>query len=82
MLIFIESENFPESITNNIKLIDSISGIGRLTAITLISEIGDIDGFIKPKYLVAFLVLIASLMSYVILKVMIIKFQKVKQIYR
>nr|WP_242951085.1 hypothetical protein [Clostridium saccharobutylicum] len=46
------------------------------------SEIGDIDGFIKPKYLVAFLVLIASLMSYVILKVMIIKFQKVKQIYR
>jgi len=52
--IFIQSEAFPESIRNNIELIDSIPGIGRLTAITLIAEIGDIDGFIKPKHLVAF----------------------------
>ena len=51
---FIQSETFPESIRNNIELIDSIPGIGQLTAITLIAEIGDIDGFIKPKYLVAF----------------------------
>jgi len=52
--IFIQSETFPESIRNNIELIDSIPGIGQLTAITLIAEIGDIDGFIKPKHLVAF----------------------------
>ena len=51
---FIESEDFTESIRNNIELIDSIPGIGRLTAITLMAEIGDIDGFIKPKHLVAF----------------------------
>jgi hypothetical protein len=50
----IESSEFPESIRNNIELINSIPGIGRLTAITLIAEIGDINGFIKPKHLVAF----------------------------
>lgn len=50
----IKSETFPESIRNNIKLIDSIPGIGRLTAITLIAEIGDISAFLKPKHLVAF----------------------------
>ena len=33
---------------------NSIPGIGRLTAITIIAEIGDIDGFVKPKHLVAF----------------------------
>lgn len=49
----IESSEFPESIKENIELINSIPGIGRLTAITLI---GDINGFIKPKYLVAFFV--------------------------
>lgn len=43
-----------ESIKKNIELIDSIPDIGHLTAITLIAEIGDIDGFIKPKHLVAF----------------------------
>lgn len=51
---FIGSETFPESIKNNIELIDSIPGIGRLTAITLIAEIGDISSFLKPKHLVAF----------------------------
>lgn len=50
----IESSEFPESVKKNIELIDSIPGIGRLTAITLIAEIGDINGFIKPKHLVAF----------------------------
>ena len=48
------SNDFPEQIKNNIDLIDSIPGVGRLTAITLIAEIGDIDGFVKPKHLVAF----------------------------
>ena len=51
---FIQSETFPKSIRNNIELIDSIPGIGQLTAITLIAEIGYNDGFIKPKHLVAF----------------------------
>jgi transposase len=51
---FIQSETFPESIRNNIELIDSIPGIGQLTAITIIAEIGNIDGFLKPKHLVAF----------------------------
>ncbi|WP_154861708.1 transposase, partial [Clostridium diolis] len=51
---FIQSETFPESIRANIELIDSIPGIGQLTAITIIAEIGDIDGFLKPKHLVAF----------------------------
>jgi hypothetical protein len=50
----LESSEFPKSIKENIELIDSITGIGRLTAITLIAEIGDINGFIKPKHLVAF----------------------------
>lgn len=50
----IESSEFPESIKTNIELINSIPGVGRLTAITLIAEIGDINGFIKPKHLVAF----------------------------
>ncbi|WP_455794958.1 transposase [Clostridium butyricum] len=50
----IESSEFPESIKENIKLINSIPGMRHLTAITLIAEIGDINGFIKPKHLVAF----------------------------
>ncbi|KLE16886.1 IS110 family transposase [Clostridium sp. C8] len=50
----ISSNNFPEQIKKNIELIDSIPGIGRLTAITLMAEIGNIGGFIKPKHLVAF----------------------------
>ena len=50
----INSPNFSEQIRKNIELINSIPGIGRLTAITIIAEIGDIDGFVKPKHLVAF----------------------------
>lgn len=50
----INATDFPNQIKKNIDLVDSIPGIGSLTAITLIAEIGDIDGFIKPKHLVAF----------------------------
>lgn len=50
----INSSEFPEQIRTNIDLVDSIPGVGYLTAVTLISEIGDINGFIKPKHLVAF----------------------------
>lgn len=50
----INSINFPTQIKKNIDLLDSIPGVGPVTAITLIAEIGDINGFIKPKHLVAF----------------------------
>ena len=52
--LLINSDNFPKQIKTNIELIDSIPGVGHLTAITLIAEIGDITGFLKPKHLVAF----------------------------
>ncbi len=50
----LSDEQFPKDIVNNIKLLQSIPGIGELTAITLMSEIGDIKNFTKPKHLVAF----------------------------
>ncbi|WP_291568889.1 MULTISPECIES: IS110 family transposase [unclassified Clostridium] len=50
----INSTNFPKQVRTNIELLTSIPGIGGLTAITLVAEIGDINGFIKPKHLVAF----------------------------
>lgn len=50
----LNSDDFPEEIRRNIDLIDSIPGISRFSAISLIAEIGDITGFIKPKHLVAF----------------------------
>ena len=50
----IKSNSFPKQDRTNIELLNSIPGIGELTAITLVAEIGDIDGFIKPKHLVAF----------------------------
>lgn len=51
---YITSNDFPESLKTNIELINSIPGIGYLTAVTIIAEIGDIKRFIKPKHLVAF----------------------------
>lgn len=50
----INSSTFPEDIRNNINLIDSIPGVGYLTAITIIAEIGDINNFMKPNHLVSF----------------------------
>jgi len=50
----INNPNSPREIEKNINLIESIPGIGKLTAITIIAEIGDINGFVKPKHLVAF----------------------------
>lgn len=44
----------PPSVVANIKLLQSIPGIGELTAITIMGEIGDIKNFTKPKHLVAF----------------------------
>lgn len=50
----IKSIDFPKQVRTNIELLKSIPGIGELTAITLVAEIGDINGFIKPKHLIAF----------------------------
>lgn len=50
----LSSSRIPQSIVDNIDLLKSIPGIGELTAITIISEIGDIKNFTKPKHLVAF----------------------------
>lgn len=50
----LESDKIPKQFKKNIMLIYSIPGIGKLTAITIMSEIGNINGFLKPKHLVAF----------------------------
>ncbi len=50
----LESDRLPEQFKKNIMLIHSIPGVGQLSAITIMSEIGNIDGFLKPKHLVAF----------------------------
>lgn len=51
---FIESDDMPQALRSNIKLLTSIPGIGYITAITLLAEIGSIDKFLAPKQLVAF----------------------------
>ncbi len=38
----------------NVQLLYSIPGVGELTVITIMSEIGNIKGFVKPKHLVAY----------------------------
>lgn len=48
------SEKLPSYFKKNVDLLLSIPGIGFLTAVTLITEIGDFQGFLKPKHLVAF----------------------------
>ena len=50
----IEGKDFPSKVFKNIELIQSLPGIGFVTAVSLVAEIGDFDGFIKPKHLVAF----------------------------
>ena len=57
---FVNSENIPEYFRKNLELLISMPGFGYITAITVLSEIGDIKGFLKPKHLVAFLGLDAS----------------------
>jgi len=51
----VNSEDFPDDIKHNIKLLDSITGIDFISAVSLISEIGDYKRFSKPKKLVAHL---------------------------
>ncbi len=51
---FIKSHRLSETFVKNMQLIYSIPGIGELTAITIMSEIGNINGFLKPKHLIAY----------------------------
>lgn len=51
----INSESFNSDIKDNILLLTTIPGIGYLTAITLVAEIGDFNRFKSSKHLVAFL---------------------------
>jgi transposase len=50
----IKSGRLPEILIKNIQLVYSIPGIGEFTAITIMSEIADINDFVKPKHLVAY----------------------------
>lgn len=50
----IECAETPQSFRDNVVLLLSIPGIGFLTAVTILCEIGDPERFKKPKHLVAF----------------------------
>ena len=50
----VKGDELPKNFKNNIKLLKSIPGVGFLTAVTLMAEIGDFNNFIKPKQLVAY----------------------------
>ncbi len=51
---FIDSTRVDQKIRDCVALLDGIPGIAKLSAITLLAEIGDIEAFKKPKQLVAF----------------------------
>jgi transposase len=51
---FIDSDDLPPTVEKNIELLMSISGVGYMTAVTILAEIGAIEKFLKPKQLVAF----------------------------
>lgn len=50
----VDSSDFPERIRKRIELLDNMPGIGFMTAVTLIAEIGDFDMFKSPKAFTAF----------------------------
>lgn len=50
----IDSAEFPEKVRKRIKLLDQMPGIGFMTAVTLIAEIGNFDMFKSPKAFTAF----------------------------
>ncbi|MDI9412370.1 MAG: IS110 family transposase [Bacillota bacterium] len=50
----VEAEDFPADASQHIKLLDDMPGVGFITAVTLVAEIGDFSLFKSPKALVAF----------------------------
>lgn len=51
---FIDTASFSHTFKQNVDLLKSFKGIGDITAITLLVEMGDINNFSKPQQLVAF----------------------------
>ena len=51
---FIDSDDLPATLNKNIDLLMTLGGLGYITAITVLAEIGAFDNFLKPKQLVAF----------------------------
>ncbi|BEP27843.1 IS110 family RNA-guided transposase [Helicovermis profundi] len=51
---YIDNASFGEVFKQNINLLKSFKGLGDITAITLLVEMGDINNFSKPQQLVAF----------------------------
>jgi transposase len=54
ILSYIDQFSFSESFKTNFQLLKSFKGIGDISAITLLTEMGSIDNFSKPSQLVAF----------------------------
>lgn len=54
MFDYIENASFSDTFKNNLELLLSFKGMGKMTAITLLTEIGEIDNFSKAQKLVAF----------------------------
>ena len=52
--VTIKSPETPKNFSKNIELLLSLPGVGFITAVTILSEIGDFSRFNKPKHLVAF----------------------------
>ena len=47
------SNRISDEFKKNVQLLYSIPGVGELTSITIMSETGNIKGFVKPKHLIA-----------------------------
>ncbi|MBV4448001.1 IS110 family transposase [Clostridium tyrobutyricum] len=52
--LLMRSNRISAEFKKNVQLIYSIPGVGELTATTIMSEIGNIKSFVKPKHLVAY----------------------------
>src|SRR5699024_2287006 len=50
----VKGDDLSDNFKQNIKLLMSIPGVGFLTAVTIMVEIGDFNNFTKPKQLVAY----------------------------
>lgn len=50
----VDAEDFPAAARRYIELLDDMPGVGFITAVTLVAEIGDFSLFKSPKALVAF----------------------------
>lgn len=48
------SNDISSKFKQNILLLMSVPGVGFISAVTILTEIGDFEGFLKPKQLVAY----------------------------